>query len=235
MKRGSKALIAVTIALVFWLILALIFYLWSDDTYWRDDGWYYEFMTLAQLSFLILTPIMLMAVALAILSDDKREEPKMNFVDTRPVESRPAPRYEVFEEEYERPAPAPRPQPRAQPRAQPRTQSRQQPAPQPRPRPQQRAQPRAQQRARPRAQPRPRPQPQARTFYDGIPDYEPSIFDDEIQCPACNKWITTDMPSCAFCKTKVANFNRVRQVKAQYNQGNITRDQYNKAMKNLKG
>lgn len=231
MKSKWKILLYCSIILMLWLvIMILLFYIDSNEGGNGGAAWY-AFIELAQLAFFIFTPIMLMVIALALLRDDRKDEPKLDFIDTRPLENRPAPRYQRPAPVYEEPEPRPRPRPRAQPRPQPRPQPRVQPRPQPRAQP--RAQPRPQPRAQPRQQPRPRSQPPS--AFDDVPDYEPSIFDDEIQCPACKKWISTDMPRCAFCRTSVSNFNRVRQVQAQYNQGNITRDQYNHTMKNLKG
>jgi hypothetical protein len=208
MKRGSKILIVVTLALITWLILALVFYLWSDDSGWRDGGCYFEFMFFAQLTFAILTPIFLMAIAISVLRDEKAE--------TRDV---------LTANEYYSSRPArPRYQSRTEPRAQ-RTERRQ---------------PRAESRyveAEPRHQDEPRPRPRAapKPAYEQVPAFEPSIYEDEVQCPTCRRWISTDMPSCAFCKTKVSNFNRVRQVQKQFRTGQINKVQYDRAMKNLKG
>jgi hypothetical protein len=214
MKRGSKALTAVTIALIFWLVLALMFYLWSDDTGWRDGGWYFEFMVFAQVTFAILTPIFLMAIAIGALRDEKKEseqDPNDLYMHDRRFAQRvmhPNRGY-VREPQPQRPEPEIR---RVAPEVR-----------------------RVEARPRPEPRPKPKPKPAPKPQYDHIPEFEPSIYEDEVQCPTCRRWISTDMPRCAFCRTKVANFNRVRQVQGQYRNGQINKVQYDRAMKNLKG
>ena len=211
MKRSSKIIIAVSIALVIWLMIALIYYLWDDSSGWRDGGWYIELWLLAQVTFYILTPIFLMAIAIGVLRDEKKEpEPYDPYLYDERLNTRA--RYSHRAE------------------ARPERRPPRQPAPEPRQRPRQRPEPEIR-----RVQPAPKPRPAPRPQYENVPEYEPSIYDEEIQCPACRRWISTDMPRCAFCRTKVANFNRVRQVQKQYRSGQINKIQYDRALKNLKG
>lgn len=207
MKRGHKSAIAVTVSLIIWLVIALIYFMWHDDSGWRDGQWYWEYMMFAQLVFAILTPVFLMAIAIGVLRDEKpetREESANEYYDLRPAtRSRHQPPAET------------RTETRAQTRAAPR---------------QQRTETRYVQ-----PEPRPRPRAASRPTYEHIPEYEPSIYEDEVQCPTCRRWISTDMPRCAFCRTKVSNFNRVRQVQKQYRSGQINKVQFDRAMKNLKG
>jgi hypothetical protein len=208
MKRGSKIIIAVSIALVIWLMIAIIYHLWDDSSMWREAQWYYEFMLLAQVMFFILTPIFLMAIAIGVLRSEKKEEPEP--VDPYYYDQHMSTRARYSHRAESRPEPRPQRQPEPRPRQRPEPEIR-------------------------RVPPRPKPRPAPRPQYENVPEYEPSIYDEEIQCPACRRWISTDMPRCAFCRTKVSNFNRVRQVQKQYRSGQINKIQYDRALKNLKG
>ncbi|KYK27713.1 MAG: hypothetical protein AYK23_05785 [Candidatus Proteinoplasmatales archaeon SG8-5] len=194
-----------------WLMIALIYYLWDDSSGWRDGQWYIEFFLFTQVTVAILTPIFLMAITIAILGAERKEEKETNdlyMYDRRFAQRVKHPNRGLVREPQE-----PRREPEIR-RVAPETRRVE---------------------ARPPPEPRPRPRPRPAPAYDHIPEYEPSIYDDEIQCPACRRWISTDMPSCAFCRTKVGNFNRVRQVQKQYRSGQINKIQYDRAMKNLKG